>query len=166
MRSPLLVQLIKLCLLVGCGVSKGGTSTGSSSANTNTPPPNPWDDGTSPPWYMPAPPITNITPSAGSYNFVPNSTVGLDGREAFSVVEISGKKYVRFTSDSYRFDEVEIINGTFTILWGLGIGSWPTDAYAITGSFISSSRADGRYKYAGGHTTIQGRTIFSAGLQN
>ena len=91
-------------------------------------------------WNMPTPDQTGIDPDIGTYHF--------SHKGAFYVVEESGKKFVRFASDGYRFDRIEIINGSFHNEWGLGAtGGFPTDAYALSGSFITKTKAEGLVKY-------------------
>lgn len=164
------------CVLVLSGCSGGGGNgnevgnTPSSTQLPQTPEPGmtyAWPNGASEPWFMPSPPSTDISPLPGLYTFTPKDSTGLDygHRETIRVVEESDKKYVEFASDGWRFDRTEIINGAFYIEWGLGPGSWPTDAYAISGCFTSETRAEGLYKYAGSSKTITGQTTFIATIK-
>jgi hypothetical protein len=93
-------------------------------------------------WDIPAPPRTGVDPIPGSYSFTP--------RGCFRVAEdvTTGIKFVIFSSDCLRFDTIEVRQGGFSNTWGeIGGTQCPTDAYAISGSFISPTRAEGIIKY-------------------
>ena len=105
------------------------------------------DSGTSTSWNISKSSETNIVPDIGDYTF--NQT------GCFSVKEDSnGDVYISFSSESgncIRFDGIEIKNGAFYKEHGeIGGIDCPTDAYAISGSFITSSKAEGTIKYASG----------------
>lgn len=150
-------------VLSGCGNDDRGfsSSTGTNSGGENVPIiPGmiyAWPDGSTAPWYMPDPPKTGISPMVGKYTLT--SVDSNDYIIYFSVVEELGIKYVRFASDGYRYDKIEIVNGSFFHTWGLG-PNWPTDAYGISGCFTSTSKAEGLYKYAGGSQTVEKRIVF------
>src|SRR3989338_3090840 len=94
------------------------------------------------PWGMPIPRMTGITPVVGQYAF--------DQQGNFSVIQkTNGQLYVRFSSDRYRYDEIKIVNGAFQ-WWHGSIGGThcPTDSYAITGSSVTATQAEGTIKYA------------------
>lgn len=98
-------------------------------------------------WDMPSPIRTGIDPSVGAYSF--------NSRGCFSVVAESGKKYVLFASDCWRFDKILVEEGSFFYEWGDIEGGvfcntkhCPTDGYAISGSFNSTTTASGTIKYA------------------
>lgn len=163
-KSRVSVMLLALCLiLLGCSGGGGGIGIGGTDDNGSMY--YQWSDGALAPWYMPIPPTTNISPSVGSYSFTPETAESLNGAETFRVIEKSGKRYVQFASDGYNFIDAEVVDGTFSIEWGLGLGGWPTDAFAICGCFTSDSRAEGLYKYADGQATVQGRTTFVSRLR-
>lgn len=127
-----------LCLMmIGCGKPASNDFT---RPNENT-------------WGMPEINQTGVDPKVGPYRFI-------GGRGSFSVIQDAntGKKYVRFASDSYRFDNIEIYRGGFMNCWGStnGQGHCPTDAYAISGSFVDETTAKGMVKYgSGGRITSQ-----------
>lgn len=90
---------------------------------------------------------TGFDPTCGKYSF--SATRGY-----FSVILTDGKKYVRFASESWgKNNDIEVINGAFYYEWG-EISEWvpgsnhPTDSYAISGHFTSTSVASGQVKYA------------------
>ncbi len=123
-KNLMVLVVLVLCLscLVGCG-DNNANKEGS--------------------WNMPIPSQTGIVPKLGQYNF--------NQRGSFSVIENSqtGQRFVHFASDNYRFDDILIVNGAFCYSWGQILkGHYPSDAYAISGSFISETKATGRIKYA------------------
>lgn len=96
-------------------------------------------------WNLSKSTETNIAPDIGDYTF--NQT------GCFSVKEDSNENvYISFSSESgncVRFDNIEITNGAFYKEYGEIEGTnCPTDSYAISGSFITSSKAEGTIKYA------------------
>lgn len=130
----LVLVTLYLSFLVGCGIV------------------TPNDEGS---WNMSAPLQTEIVPKLGQYTF--------NQRGNFSVIENSqtGQRYVHFASDSYRFDDLLVINGAFYFEWGQIVkGHYPSDGYAISGSFVSETRATGYIKYAGsGHILSEGNFV-------
>lgn len=96
-------------------------------------------------WNMPSANQTGICPQIGIYHF--------NQRGSFRVIQGSAspsQRYIDFSSDGYRHDTFEVINGAFSNEWGeiLPKGHFPTDAYAISGSFKNETTATGYIKYA------------------
>jgi hypothetical protein len=118
----LLVLLTSICLvalLSSCGSEDGGGS-----------------------WDLPKPSETGIDPLPGSYSF--------SQKGCFKVIQdtASSKKFVVFASDCFRSDQIEINRGAFRNTWGQIDGTHcPTDAYGISGSFVTPTRAEGTIKY-------------------
>ncbi|MFO1429269.1 MAG: YbhB/YbcL family Raf kinase inhibitor-like protein [Candidatus Competibacteraceae bacterium] len=119
-----LITLLGFCLLItACG--GGGGNWGNDSHD----------------WGIPNPTKTEIDPSTGSYSF--------NQKGCFSVTQDStGAKFVYFSSDCYRYDSIPVKDGSFIHEHGqIGGTDCPTDAYAISGSFVSTTRAEGIIKY-------------------
>jgi len=94
-------------------------------------------------WDVSAPPGTGVSPETGSYTF--------SQRGSFSVVQDlqTGDKFVRFASDSYRFDLIPVRDGRFERAWGqIGGTHCPTDSYRIAGVFETPTCARGQIQYA------------------
>jgi hypothetical protein len=108
-------------------------------------------------WNMPEPSQTGIDPVVGDdYSFSQSG--------CFSVYQYpnSGKKVVRFARDCERYDVIPIVEGGFWNEWGDIDGRHcPTDAYAISGSFVTETRAEGTIKYGFG-CDITGEASFVA----
>jgi hypothetical protein len=106
---------------------------------------------------MPEPSQTGIDPVVGDdYSFSQSG--------CFSVFQYpnSGKKVVRFARDCERYDVIPIVEGGFWHEWGDIDGRHcPTDAYAISGSFFTATRAQGTIKY-GFDCHVTGETSFVA----
>jgi hypothetical protein len=110
--------LVVLCLLSACG---GG------------------DQG----WDLARVAPTNVEPQAGAYR--------LDVPGCFSVRSdpVSGQKKLEFSSDCFRSDLIAIDAGAFFHEHGqIGGRDCPTDGYAISGAFVSPTRAEGTLKSA------------------
>jgi len=96
-------------------------------------------------WGIPVPTMTGVDPLIGEYSF--------NQRGCFSVTKdsTSGVKAVVFASDCSRFDRITVEGGAFYFTHGeVGGTDCPTDAYAISGSFISATRAEGIIRYGSG----------------
>ena len=107
-------------------------------------------------WGIPNPTTTGIDPSTGSYSF--NQT------GCFSVTQdsMTGAKFVFFASDCNRYDRIPVEGGSFIYKHGqIGGTDCPTDAYAISGSFVSTTRAEGIIKY-GSECQVTGEANFIA----
>lgn len=92
-------------------------------------------------WNMPSPRQTNIVPKMGTYTF--------NRQGCFQLIEdnIGGPKFLVFSRDCYRKDKIFINNGSFSHEWGEINGTHcPTDAYAISGAFVTPTRAEGVIK--------------------
>jgi len=137
-------------------------------APTPTPQTTPgiWEDGGYAPWYMPDPPETWISPMNGTYNLKSIDPAN-EYLNTFTVFEKDGKKYVHFSRDHVRYYDIEIINGSFEYLFGLGVHFWPTDGFAFSACFTSPTRAEGLLKLAlaGSDHTIEKRIVFIATLE-
>ena len=85
-------------------------------------------------------PETGVDPEVGFYNI----------HSYFEVYQDidTGNKYIKYSADGYRFDDILIINGAFHNQWGSSSGTHcPTDAYTISGHFISPTVVEGRIRY-------------------
>lgn len=159
-----MVIFFSTMMFAGCGLGPGKPPILPTMAVTSTPhstaSPSPTPTATiSPPgptptvsptgsWNMAPPNGTGIVPQTGSYSFEPQ--FGNDAKH-FEIIENSGKKFIHFSRDNYRFDDIEIINGAFLHEWGdilPGGNHFPTDAFAISGAFTSETKATGMIKYA------------------
>ena len=123
-----LITLLGFCFLItACG---GGGGNGGNGGNDSHD------------WGIPDPTKTGIDPSTGSYSF--------NQKGCFSVTQDStGAKFVYFSSDCYRYDSIPVEGGAFIYKHGeIGGTDCPTDSYAISGSFVSTTRAEGIIKYA------------------
>jgi len=90
--------------------------------------------------FSPFFPPTNIDPEIGDYS----------GDIIFEVFtdEESGDKYILYSSDGYRYDEIFIFNGAFYYQWGESGGTHcPSDAYILMGHFISTTEAEGIVRF-------------------
>ena len=88
----------------------------------------------------PAFPPTDVDPEIGYYNGEIEFDVGrkID----------SDNKYIIYTADGYRYDYILVVDGAFHNQWGDNHGTnCPTDAYVISGHFISPTKAVGRIRY-------------------
>ncbi|MBP7831283.1 MAG: hypothetical protein KA248_15350 [Kiritimatiellae bacterium] len=86
---------------------------------------------------------TGIDPETGAYSF------SQEGHFAVIVDWSTGIRSLRFSRDGFRFDNIPIQNGTFFMEHGEVNGTdCPTDGYAISGHFVTSTRAEGRVAYA------------------
>lgn len=86
---------------------------------------------------------TGVTPEAGSFSF--------NQEGSFSVVDdpATGLRSVRFSRDGFRYDHIPVQNGTFFLEHGeIGGTHCPTDGYAISGHFVTSTVAEGQIAYA------------------
>lgn len=111
-----------------------------------------------PGWDLPEPESTGVDPLPGNYTF--------SQRGCFSVREAAGRKSVVFASDCFRFDAIEMEEGSFSHEHGeIGGTHCPTDAYAMAGSFTSATRAEGTIKY-GFACEITEETTFIAELRS
>jgi len=101
-------------------------------------------------WYAPEPTPTGIVPDKGTYSIVPTSvTVRVEMGQIYSfAVQASaatGKFYVGFSSAT-----IQIENGAFKHTHGGGVDGTvcPSDGFAISGSFISPTSAQGVIYYS------------------
>lgn len=134
----LVIGLLMLCIASSCGGDEEKVLPSTPRITTPEPPILPWEMT----MYDP----TGIDPTVGLYL--------KDGYTFFEVILSEGKKYLRFSSDNYRFDNIEITNGSFYHEWG-ELGEYrpsgsnhPTDSYALSGHFTSKTEASGQVKYA------------------
>jgi hypothetical protein len=107
-------------------------------------------------WDIPEPATTGIEAQSGSYTF--------NQPGCFSVIKDvgSGQSYVYFSRDCYRYDAITINQGAFFHIHGeIGGTDCPTDAYAISGLFISPGKAEGIIKY-GYDCKVTGEAFFTA----
>jgi hypothetical protein len=83
---------------------------------------------------------TFITPEIGYYS---------GDNISFMVYDNTfGKKFIRFSADNYRFDNIRVIGGSFYRKWGdINGTNCPTDAYIIRGRFTSPTTAEGSIRY-------------------
>lgn len=146
----LLLPTIVLCLvLIGCTGDKGVVSG----------------------WQLDQPSPTDVVPNTGFYEFVTDHTItgSFHGRLVFNVFIArqysSLKPFVYFSADGYRYDWIPIEDGAF--YWEHGqINGYdsPTDGYAISGQFVTPTRAEGIIKLAiTGH--IMAEATFVATLE-
>lgn len=84
---------------------------------------------------------TNVDPEVGYYA----------GEIGFRVDQNanSGRKYIVFSTDGYHSMRIFIFRGVFYKRWGDYPGGThcPTDAYIISGHFISPTEAEGQIRY-------------------
>ena len=66
----------------------------------------------------------------------------------FRVYENGYLKFIKFSRDGYRYDNILVVAGTFHHQWGQNGGTHcPTDAYEIMGRFVSSTKVEGIIRY-------------------
>jgi len=95
--------------------------------------------------FAPAFPPTNIDPEIGFYYPTDDSQVSV----YFQVFQDddSGNLYIWFSRDGYRYDAIKVVDGAFHRQWGeVGGTHCPTDAYTLSGHFISPTLVEGRYR--------------------
>ncbi|MDZ4859130.1 MAG: hypothetical protein SGI88_09095 [Candidatus Hydrogenedentes bacterium] len=86
---------------------------------------------------------TFINPQDGPYSF--------DQLGQFTVDVSKNGEVIIFSVDGFRFDEIPVVNGAFFNQWGdLNGTHCPTDAYILSGHFVSPTRAKGDIRYGSG----------------
>jgi hypothetical protein len=148
----LVVVLVALAILTGCG---GGGSN-------------------HPNWSVLQPQRTGVVPNVGDYNFVMKDTINPSIVVILAVVENSGKKFINLyhskTINGWQYSSTHLISiesGKVLFYNGdiaPGMGSYPAEGFAISGSFVSPTRMEGEIEFAT-YGNIIGKTSFVAILK-